>query len=325
MANNKEIKVCYLSDGKYIFYPRTASDLVVNAEGVTVEERLKEIENQQYASEDFVKNEILNAQFGGGIDLSDYAKKEYVEEKIAEIEAIEGIQGPQGEMGPQGPQGEIGPQGPAGEMGPMGPQGPAGEQGPQGPQGIQGEQGIQGPKGEDGTFDLDTEFDELLTKNKTLIGAINELFTMIKELHELIPEEPNEPEQPENPEEPGDDQTDLKIMYYGYMPYTVNETMTSYEDINIEMIRHADSVMSETEGKLNKQSLGNIPEGCFIVVAIPAELEYVAKKDNGVGDQVDFDESIMGANGLEIMLNGKPYRVYGEMTITSGERFIYIV
>lgn len=64
MANNKEIKVCYLSDGKYIFYPKTASDLVVNAEGVTVEERLKEVENKKFATEEFVKNEILNANFG---------------------------------------------------------------------------------------------------------------------------------------------------------------------------------------------------------------------------------------------------------------------
>jgi hypothetical protein len=120
------------------------------------------------------------------LDLSEYAKVEFVEEQIAAIELKEGPMGPQGE---QGIQGEMGPQGPQvlkgeqGEVGPQGPQGPQGEAGqdgkdgvdgkdftydmfteeqlkaligPQGPEGIQGpvgpqgEQGIQGPQGEVG-------------------------------------------------------------------------------------------------------------------------------------------------------------------------------
>ena len=42
-------------------------------------------------------------------------------------------------VGPQGPQGETGPQGPQGETGPQGPQGPQGETGPQGPEGPKGD------------------------------------------------------------------------------------------------------------------------------------------------------------------------------------------
>lgn len=320
MANNKEIKVCYLSDGKYIFYPKTASDLVVNAEGVTVEERLKEVENKKFATEEYVKNEILNANFGeggGGIDLSEYAKVEFVEAKLAEIEAIEGPMGPKGDQGEPGEKGEQGIQGIPGETGPMGPIGPKGD---------------KGDKGEDGSFDPNQEFPELLTQEKTIVGAINELFKMIQDLHkeiEDLPEEPPveepdpepEPEPDPEPEEPVQD----NVMFYGYFPYTVDETMTSYAELKMASLQHGDSIITQTTQGVNKQSIGVVPEACFIVVAIPAESNFVATKDNGLGEQMPFDESIVGANGIQVDLGGKMYRVYGEMTIVSGERFIYIV
>jgi len=73
--------------------------------------------------------------------------------------ALDGNEGPPGEIGPQGPagpQGESGPPGPAGpqgDTGAEGPQGATGAQGPQGepgPQGLPGPQGAQGPQGESG-------------------------------------------------------------------------------------------------------------------------------------------------------------------------------
>ena len=66
------------------------------------------------------------------------------------IENWGGIQGPQGEQGPQGIQGPQGPQGPKGDTGPQGEQGIQGEIGPQGIQGPKGETGSTGPKGETG-------------------------------------------------------------------------------------------------------------------------------------------------------------------------------
>lgn len=53
-----------------------------------------------------------------------------------------------------------------------------GERGIQGIQGVKGNQGlpgVKGDKGDTGTFDTTTEFQELVTVNKTVIGAINEL------------------------------------------------------------------------------------------------------------------------------------------------------
>jgi hypothetical protein len=124
------------------------------------------------------------------LDLSEYAKVEFVEEQIAAIELKEGPMGPQGEqgiqgeMGPQGPQGPmgekglkgedgkdftydmfteeqlkalIGPQGPEGIQGPIGPQGEQGIQGPQGPIGPQGPEGLKGETGDQGEQGISVE------------------------------------------------------------------------------------------------------------------------------------------------------------------------
>jgi hypothetical protein len=111
---------------------------------------------------------VEEEQQGQEVDLSEYAKIEFVQEQIANIELKEGPMGPQGEQGPQGPAGEKGQDGKdgidgkdftydmfteeqlkalVGPQGPEGIQGPVGPQGEQGPQGIQGEVGPQGPEG----------------------------------------------------------------------------------------------------------------------------------------------------------------------------------
>lgn len=338
MADEKQIKVCYLSDGKYVFYPKTASNLVVNAEGVTVEDRLLAIEKQDIATQQFVRDEILKASFGEVQlpELDGFASKEYVDQKIAEIEIPEGAvgeQGPQGEVGPMGPEGPIGPQGiqgERGEKGDQGEQGPEGPMGPQGEQGIQGEMGPQGPqgpqgekgeKGDPGSFDVDTELEGLLTNSKTLVGAINELFNMIKELHDMVPE----PEEPEEPEQPEDPEIEVKdSIYYGYIPYEVYGDISGFQDVTMDMIMNEEAGMEETKDALEKQSIGVVPEGALIMVAIPVENSFVARKDDGLGNAIPFDESTVGANGVEMEIGGKMFKVYGELALVAGERFIYI-
>ena len=218
-----------------------------------------------------------------------------------------GPQGPQGEMGPEGPMGEDGPQGPKGEkgdkgdqgeQGPQGEQGEKGEQGEQGPQGEKGEQGEQGPQGEKGEFDPTTEFEDLVTESKTVIDAINELFGLIADNH---------PKQ-EHP------------IYYGYLPYSITGDILDYADITIDMLQN---VQTSNE-QLEKTSLGVVPEACYIVVAVPKESNFVAYKDNGFGVLAPFNEEILGANGLEVKYNDVDYVLYGEFTLVSGERFIYV-
>ena len=69
-----------------------------------------------------VKEWIAEAQFGDA-DFTGFAKIEYVDEKIASIELLEGPKGEKGDKGDKGDQGEIGPQGLQGEQGLEGPQG----------------------------------------------------------------------------------------------------------------------------------------------------------------------------------------------------------
>ena len=217
---------------------------------------------------------------------------------------LETLKGAQGPVGPQGPQGEKGDQGEVGPQGPAGVQGPAGPQGERGPQ---GEQGVQGPAGK---FDKTALFNELLTDSKNVIGAINELYRLIK----------GEP-----PVE------DKNLIYYGYIPYSITGMLANgYEDITLDMIKHQDSHIStssdKVEGKINVGD-GIIPEECYIIVAVPRDKGIVVKKDDGFGGKVNFGvgDGVHSANGIDVEYEGVQYSLYGELTLVSGERFIYMV
>lgn len=217
---------------------------------------------------------------------------------------LETLKGAQGPVGPQGPQGEKGDQGEVGPQGPAGVQGPAGPQGERGPQ---GEQGVQGPAGK---FDKTALFNELLTDSKNVIGAINELYRLIK----------GEP-----PVE------DKNLIYYGYIPYSVTGMLANgYEDITLDMIKHQDSHITtssdKVEGKINVGD-GIIPEECYIIVAVPRDKGIVVKKDDGFGGKVNFGvgDGVHSANGIDVEYEGVQYSLYGELTLVSGERFIYMV
>lgn len=217
---------------------------------------------------------------------------------------LETLKGAQGPVGPQGPQGEKGDQGEVGPQGPAGVQGPAGPQGERGPQ---GEQGVQGPAGK---FDKTALFNELLTDSKNVIGAINELYRLIK----------GEP-----PVE------DKNLIYYGYIPYSVTGMLANgYADITLDMIKHQDSHITtssdKVEGKINVGD-GIIPEECYIIVAVPRDKGIVVKKDDGFGGKVDFGvgDGVHSANGVDVEYEGVQYSLYGELTLVSGERFIYMV
>ena len=217
---------------------------------------------------------------------------------------LETLKGAQGPVGPQGPQGEKG------DQGEVGPQGPAGVQGPVGPQGERGPQGEQGVQGPAGKFDKTALFNELLTDSKNVIGAINELYRLIK----------GEP--------PVDDKN---LIYYGYIPYSVTGMLANgYADITLDMIKHQDSHITtssdKVEGKINVGD-GIIPEECYIIVAVPRDKGIVVKKDDGFGGKVDFGvgDGVHSANGVDVEYEGVQYSLYGELTLVSGERFIYMV
>ena len=97
-----------------------------------------------------------------GIDLSDYAVKDYVDEEISKIELT------------PGPQGEPGKDGEKGEKGDQGIQGIQGEKGDTGEKGEKGDTGEKGEKGEKGADGLTTS----IKVNGTTYTQANGLITL---------------------------------------------------------------------------------------------------------------------------------------------------
>lgn len=151
------------------------------------------IDLTDYATKEYVSNEIKNASLGSDIDLSDYVTKDVLTTKISKIELTPGPKGEQGEKGDpfvysdftaeqlDALKGEKGEPGAKGEDGKSftyddftpeqleslkGEKGEKGETGPQGERGIQGEAGTPGAKGEKG--------DDGITPNIT-IGNVTTL------------------------------------------------------------------------------------------------------------------------------------------------------
>ena len=271
------------------------------------------------------------------IDLSDYTTKEYVDNSIAEIQQKPGIQGEKGDKGDPGVdgadgvdgksayqiavekgfegdetawlaslKGADGAQGVDGAKGDAGPQGPAGEQGPKGDPGEAGPQGPAGEKGDDGIFDIAHQYDSLGTDAKDVIGSINEILAMVKK---MLPSE-----------------TASDKMYYGYIPYEVSGVIDNYTEITKDMItRSGKTVTAANAERVGKVSVGNVPVGALVIVAIPAIYKFTVTKDNGLGGKVAFrTDGVVGANGADVVFDETQYKIYGEMLLTDGELFVHI-
>lgn len=174
-------------------------------------------------------------------------------------------------------------------------------------QGFEGteEEWLSSLQGKDGNFNVDELYDILQTEDKTVIGAINELFNLINKW--MHPD------------------CDLKAqMFYGVIDPNVSGVITSYSDITVDMLSESNSIVSTIPGERLSLSMGYVEEGSYIVIAIPTMYDYNVTKDNGFGGKVTFDDDIAGANGIDVEFNDIDYRIYGELALVSGERFIYI-
>ena len=202
--------------------------------------------------------------------------------------------------------GADGAQGVDGAKGDAGPQGPAGEQGPKGDPGEAGPQGPAGEKGADGIFDIAHQYDSLGTDAKDVIGSINEILAMVKK---MLPSE-----------------TASDKMYYGYIPYEVSGVIDNYTEITKDMItRSGKTVLSANAERVGKVSVGNVPVGALVIVAIPAIYKFTVTKDNGLGGKVAFrTDGVVGANGADVVFDETQYKIYGEMLLTDGELFVHI-
>lgn len=115
-----------------------------------------------------------------------------------------------------------------------------------------------------------------------------------------------------------------------YIGYITNYDIKSFSEITFDMILEAveAGTMHQVDvQQLGKVSIGKVPEYSYIVIAVPEQSGLTSKKDNGFGMQVEFDESLSGANGNVIIYPGIEYgnyKLFGELASVGGERFIYV-
>ena len=147
------------------------------------------------------------------------------------------------------------------------------------------------------------KFEQLQTSDKTVLGAINEVNDMLGMF--VVPE------------------YDITAqMYYGILDPKEVGNIHSFKDITFEMVTRDDFI--STKPGERALSIGHVEQGQLIVIAIPVIFDLVANKDDGFGGRIEFDESIIGANGLDVEFNGDDYRLYGEFVIVGGYRTIFI-
>ena len=111
-------------------------------------------------------------------------------------------------------------------------------------------------------------------------------------------------------------------MYYG----CINDGTTyKVSQITADMLT-ADTV-TEADARVLTAMVSQTMGGVLFVL-IPADAGLTARKDDGVGNKVPFDEDIgatgTGANGIDLTLNGTAYKAYGEFSLIDADTIIYI-
>ena len=130
---------------------------------------------------------------------------------------------------------------------------------------------------------------------------------------------------------PTKEPTAVEYMYYGRLPIAdVGGKVIQYNAITEAMILKgaADGKLTKsTPSTLGKTSLGKYSQtsvGDYQIIVVPTDKNYTVTKDNGLGGKGIFDEDTSGANGIDIIVNTIPCKLYGEILVAQGETFIYI-
>ena len=136
-------------------------------------------------------------------------------------------------------------------------------------------------------------------------------------------------DEPIIPEEPIEE--DL-YMYYGRVTAVeagVTNHYIEFSEITPDMILNAQAVTRARCSTMGKTSFGleeETRECDYLIVLVPESKNYVVTKDNGIGGKVKFDETNVtgSANGLNMVIDGKNYLLYGECIMSPCEIFFYI-
>lgn len=115
---------------------------------------------------------------------------------------------------------------------------------------------------------------------------------------------------------------DVGVMYYGYI-----EGINSIEDITADMIE-SDTVVA-VQTTVTPKIPVNAPRGSVIFALIPADSKLSVRKDDGIDGLVDFSEDIhrlgTGANGMDFEIDGKAYKLYGELNLVDAITYIHVI
>ena len=207
-----------------------------------------------------------------------------------------------------------------GDKGEKGDKGDTGSKGDTGEKGEKGEKGDKGDNGETPNFTIGTVTTLNSDQNATVTisGAFPNLVLNFgiprgKDSTSTTPSTPTE------------------YMYYGRLPIAdVGGRVIQYNAITEAMILKgaADGKLTKsTPHTLKKESLGKYSQtavGDYQIIVVPTAENYTVTKDNGLGGKSPFDEETSGANGIDIIVNSVPCKLYGEMLTAQGEIFIYI-
>lgn len=130
---------------------------------------------------------------------------------------------------------------------------------------------------------------------------------------------------------PTKEPTVTEYMYYGRLPIAdVGGKVIPFNQITEAMILKGvtdGKLTKDTPHTLGKTSLGKYSQtatGDYQIVVVPTSKNYTVTKDNGLGGKGIFDEDTSGANGIDIIVNTIPCKLYGEILVAQGETFIYI-
>ena len=130
---------------------------------------------------------------------------------------------------------------------------------------------------------------------------------------------------------PTKEPTAVEYMYYGRLSIEdVGGRVIPYNNITENMILKGvedGKLTKSTPHTLKKESLGlasTTAVGDYTIVIVPASNNYTVTKDNGLGGKMEFDEETSGANGIDIVINTIACKLYGEILIAQGEKFIYV-
>ena len=125
---------------------------------------------------------------------------------------------------------------------------------------------------------------------------------------------------------------DTLYMYYGRITAEeagVTNHYIEFDEITPDMILNANNVTKTKASTMNKKSFGleeETRECDYLIVVVPESKNYIVTKDNGIGGKVKFDETNVtgSANGLNMVIDGKNYLLYGECLMSPCEMFFYI-